>query len=145
METIKIKYHTDIKELQLIDGKSDWIDLRSAENIDLKHGEFAMISLGVSMKLPEGYEAHVAPRSSTYLRYGIIMTNSIGIIDNSYSGDNDIWMFPALCLWKDGCQIHKGDRIAQFRIVKKQPEILFETVQTLDGVDRGGFGSTGVK
>lgn len=143
METIKIKYHTDMEQLRLIDGKSDWIDLRSAENVDLRYGEFTMISLGVSMKLPEGYEAHIAPRSSTFLRYGIIMTNSMGIIDNSYSGTNDIWMFPALCLWKGGCHIRKGDRIAQFRIVKKQPEIEFEEVQTLDDVDRGGFGSTG--
>ena len=145
MEQIKIKYHTDMEKLRLIDGKSDWIDLRSAENIDLKYGEFALISLGVSMKLPEGYEAHVAPRSSTFKNYGIIMTNSMGIIDNSYSGTNDIWMFPALCLWKGGCHIKKGDRIAQFRIVKKQPEIEFIEVQTLDAVDRGGLGSTGVK
>lgn len=140
---IPIKYHTDIDELRFIDGKSDWIDLRAAEDMDLEYGQFELISLGISMKLPEGYEAHVLPRSSTYSKYGIIMTNSMGIIDNSYSGTNDIWMFPALCMWKGGSHIKKNERIAQFRIVKKQPDIGFEEVLFLDEVDRKGFGSTG--
>lgn len=142
---IPIKYHADIDELKFIDGKSDWIDLRAAENMTLEFGQFALISLGVSMKLPEGYEAHVLPRSSTFKHFGIIMTNSMGVIDNSYSGTNDIWMFPALCLWKDGSRIKKNERIAQFRIVKKQPDIVFDEVLFLDETDRGGIGSTGVK
>lgn len=119
----------------------DWIDLRAAEDVDMKKGEYRKISLGVSMKLPEGYEAHVSSRSSTFQKWGIMLTNGIGIIDNSYSGDNDIWMYPAIAI-KD-THINKGDRIAQFRIVKKQPEIEFISVDHLEGPDRGGFGSTG--
>lgn len=119
----------------------DWIDLRAAEDVDMKKGEYKKISLGVSMKLPEGYEAHVSSRSSTFQKWGIMLTNGIGIIDNSYSGDNDIWMYPAIAI-KD-THISKGDRIAQFRIVKKQPEIEFISVDHLEGPDRGGFGSTG--
>lgn len=153
METIKIKYHADIEKIKKIEV-GDWIDLRAAEDVFIGYGEFKTISLGVSMKLPEGYEAHVAPRSSTFKNFGIIMTNSIGIIDNSYCGDDDIWGFPAYCLepkqgdpfeaeeW--GTQIKKGERICQFRIVKKQPSVTFEEVETLGGVNRGGFGSTGV-
>ena len=139
---IPIKYHADIDPIKKIDN-GDWIDLRAAENMDLQWGEFALISLGISMKLPEGYEAHVLPRSSTFGKYGIVMTNSMGIIDNSYSGTNDIWMFPALCLWKGGSHIKKNERIAQFRIVKKQPEVELEEVLFLDETDRGGIGSTG--
>ena len=119
----------------------DWIDLRAAEDVDMKKGEYKKISLGISMKLPEGYEAHVSSRSSTFQKWGIMLTNGIGIIDNSYSGDNDIWMYPAIAI-KD-THISKGDRIAQFRIVKKQPEIEFISVDHLEGPDRGGFGSTG--
>ena len=119
----------------------DWIDLRAAEDVDMKKGEYKKISLGVSMKLPEGYEAHVSSRSSTFQKWGIMLTNGIGIIDNSYSGDNDIWMYPAIAI-KD-THISKGDRIAQFRIAKKQPEIEFISVDHLEGPDRGGFGSTG--
>ena len=152
METIKIKYHADIEPIEKI-AFGDWIDLRAAEDVFIPVGTSALVSLGVSMKLPEGYEAHVAPRSSTYKTFGVIMTNSIGIIDNSYSGTNDIWKFPAFCLSvRDklnddiyGTVIHKGDRICQFRIVKKQPEIKFEVVEELDKTDRGGLGSTGVK
>jgi dUTP pyrophosphatase len=142
MEQIKIKYHADIEKLKKIE-QGDWIDLRSAEDVHLKFGEFALISLGVSMKLPEGYEAHIAPRSSTFKNFGIIQTNSVGVVDNSYSGNNDIWMFPALCMWEGGSHIKKGDRICQFRIMKKQPEIQFVEVDKLDDVDRGGYGSTG--
>lgn len=141
MEEIKIKYHADIQHLEKIE-QGDWIDLRSAEDVELHHGEFKLISLGVSMQLPANYEAHVLPRSSTFKRYGIIMTNSVGIIDNSYCGDDDIWKFPAYCLGEK-CEIKKGDRIAQFRIVKKQPEIKFEEVEHLNNENRGGFGSTG--
>ena len=141
METIKIKYHTNeidkIKEIAV----GDWIDLRAAETVLLHKGDFALISLGVSMKLPDGYEAHVVPRSSTFKKWGVLQTNSIGIIDNSYSGTNDIWRFPALAI-RDTV-INKNDRICQFRIVKRQPTVEFEEMDTLDAVDRGGFGSTG--
>lgn len=141
METIKIKYHTNeidkITEIAI----GDWIDLRAAETVAMNTGDFKLISLGVSMKLPEGYEAHVVPRSSTFKKWGILQTNSMGIIDNSYSGTNDIWRFPALAM-RDTV-INKNDRICQFRIEKRQPTVEFEEVDTLDSVDRGGFGSTG--
>ena len=141
-ETIKIKYHTDeIEKLRYIDGKSDWIDLRAAEDVELKAGEFKLISLGVSMELPKGYEAHVVPRSSTFKTWGILQTNSIGIIDESYCGDNDIWKMPVYAT-RD-TTIHKNDRICQFRIEKHQPTIKFEEVNTLGNEDRSGFGSSG--
>ena len=142
MEIIQIKYHSDeIEKLTYIDGKSDWIDLRAAENVSLKAGDFKLINLGVAMKLPEGYEAHVLPRSSTFKNWGILQANSQGVIDNSYSGTNDIWKFPALAT-RD-TEIHINDRICQFRIVKNQPKIQFEIKETLDANERGGFGSTG--
>lgn len=141
-KTIKIKYHSDkIEKLTYIEGKSDWIDLRAAEDVVMKQGDFKLISLGVSMKLPEGYEAHVLPRSSTFKTWGILQANSQGIIDNSYSGTNDIWRFPALAM-RD-TEIHVGDRICQFRIMKNQPQLQFEEVDLLEDTDRGGFGSTG--
>ena len=141
-ETIKIKYHTDeIEKLRYIDGKSDWIDLRAAEDVELKAGDFKLISLGVSMKLPKGYEAHIVPRSSTFKTCGIIQTNSMGVIDESYCGDNDVWKMPVYAT-RDAI-IHKNDRICQFRIMKHQPTIEFEEVEHLDGEERGGFGSTG--
>lgn len=141
METIKIKYFDDeIEKIEKID-KGDWIDLRSAETVELKYGEFKLIKLGIGMILPAGYEAHVVPRSSTFKNFGIIQTNHCGIIDESYCGDNDQWRFPAFAL-RDTV-IHKNDRICQFRIVKKQPEIEFRTVENLADTDRGGFGSTG--
>lgn len=150
MEQIKIKYHDhDIERLNKI-KIGDWIDLRAAETVFIPVGQARMVSLGIAMKLPEGYEAHVVPRSSTFKNFGVIQTNGIGIIDNSYSGTNDIWRFPVYCLeGKDigevGTTIHKNDRICQFRIVKKQPELEFDEVLFLDDTDRGGFGSTGVK
>ena len=144
MEKIKIKYHTDeIEKLRYIDGKSDWIDLRASEDVELKQGDFRLISLGISMELPKGYEAHVVPRSSTFKTWGIIQANSMGVIDESYCGDNDIWRMPAYAT-RDTI-IHKNDRICQFRIIDNQPKIEFEEVEHLEGVDRGGFGSTGVK
>lgn len=140
-ETIKIKYHSDeIERLGKFD-KGDWIDLRSAEDVELKKGESALISLGISVQLPEGYEMIIAPRSSTYKKYGIIQTNSIGVIDSSYNGDNDIIRMPVLA--DRDTRIKANDRICQFRIQKNQPEIVFEEVETLDNDDRGGFGSTG--
>lgn len=144
MPQIIIKYFSkEIDKLKLIEDKSDWIDLRAAKEIVIKKGEFQLIPLGVAMKLPEGYEAHVVPRSSTYKNFGIIQTNSMGVIDESYCGDNDQWFFPAFAL-RDTV-IHVNDRICQFRIMKKQPTIEFEEVETLDSKDRGGFGSTGIQ
>lgn len=142
MEKIRIKYFSkDIEKLRFIDGKSDWVDLRSAIDVELKKYEFKLIPLGVGMQLPEGYEAHMVPRSSTYKNFGIIQTNSMGVIDESYCGDNDQWYFPAYAL-RD-TKISVNDRIAQFRIEKKQPNLVFEEVETLGNPDRGGIGSTG--
>ena len=138
--TVKIKYHSDILPIEALPN-GDWIDLRSAEDVEMKAGESRIISLGVSMKLPEGYEAHVVPRSSTCKKWGIIQANHMGVIDNSYCGNNDIWKFPAIAI-RDTV-IYKNDRICQFRIEKKQPKFSFETVDYLDNPDRGGFGSTG--
>ena len=138
--TIYIKYHNDILPIDAFEN-GDWIDLRAAEDIEMKAGDFRLISLGVSMQLPEGYEAHIVPRSSTYKHWGIIQANHMGVIDNSYCGDNDVWKFPAIAI-RD-TQIYKNDRICQFRIVRKQPEFEFEEVDYLENNDRGGFGSTG--
>ena len=142
MLSIKIKYFADIEKIKPIE-KGDWIDLRAAETAELKKGEFKLIPLGIGMELPEGYEAHVVPRSSTYKNFKIIETNSMGIIDNSYCGDNDQWFFPAYAL--EDTIINKNDRICQFRIVEKQPKINFEEVNELKNPDRGGHGSTGVQ
>ncbi|WP_455714529.1 dUTP diphosphatase [Anaerosporobacter sp.] len=142
METIKIQYLDDsIKRLEYIDGKSDWIDLRAAEDVELKEGEFRLIPLGVAMQLPEGYEAHIIPRSSTYKNFGIIQSNHMGLVDESYCGPNDWWYMPAIAL-RD-TKISKNDRICQFRIEKHQPKLVFDEVSTLTGEDRGGIGSTG--
>lgn len=142
MQTIKIKYFTDkIDKLTYIDGKSDWIDLRAAEDVVLKQGEFKLIPLGVAMELPKGYEAHVVPRSSTFKNFGIIQTNHQGVIDGSYCGDNDQWFMPVYAV-RDTA-IHVNDRICQFRIVENQPKIQFEEVISLKNADRGGHGSTG--
>ena len=141
METIKIKYFdNEIYKVEKI-SKGDLIDLRSAETIELKKGQFHLIPLGVGMKLPDGYKANLYPRSSTYKNFGIIMANSVGQVDSSYCGDSDQWMFAAIAL-KDTI-IHKNDRICQFEIQKIQPEIVFEEVECLDEVSRGGIGSTG--
>lgn len=141
-KTIKIKYFTDkIEKLTYIDGKSDWIDLRAAEEVTLKKGEFKLIPLGVAMELPKGYEAHVVPRSSTFKNFGIIQTNHQGVIDCSYCGDNDQWFMPVYAV-RD-TQIHINDRICQFRIMENQPKLSFDEVKSLDNADRGGHGSTG--
>lgn len=137
---IYIKYFSDVEKLTKL-SVGDWIDLRAAEDVDMEAGEFRLIPLGVGMKLPEGYEAHVAPRSSTFKNFGIIATNSIGIIDNSYCGEEDQWKLPAYALRE--AHIKKNDRICQFRIVQRQPKLEFEQVEHLDAVSRGGFGSTG--
>ena len=142
---IKVKYFKNregltVEPLKKID-KGDWIDVRTNETIALRKGDFVLIPLGIGMKLPEGYEAHLVPRSSTFKNWGIIQTNSIGVIDNSYSGDNDQWMMPVYAT-RDAV-ISRNERVAQFRIVEKQPMIGFDIVEHLDNTDRGGFGSTG--
>ena len=143
MLKIKIVYHNpNLKRLESI-RQGDWIDLRAAETVEMKAGEYRLIPLGVSMKLPQGYEAHVAPRSSTFKKWGILMTNSVGVIDESYCGDNDLWYFSAVAL-RD-TRIEKNDRICQFRIMKKMPDVELETVDFLTDSDRGGIGSTGEK
>lgn len=161
MEQIKIKYHVkDIPKLKKID-KGDWIDMYAAEDVIIFEGDWKLISLGVSIKLPEGYEAHVVPRSSTFKTWGILQTNSMGIIDEAYCGENDIWKLPVYCLKGKSVytekennvltigerytEIKKGDKICQFRIMKKQPKIEFEEVEVMEDSDRGGFGSTGTK
>ena len=140
MKTIKIKYFTDIDKVEKI-SKGDLIDLRAAEDIEMKAGEFKLIPLGVAMQLPKGYKANVYPRSSTYKNFSIIMANSVGQVDVSYCGDNGQWYFPAIAL-KDTV-IHKNDRICQFEIQKVQPDIEFIEVVSLNNEDRGGIGSTG--
>ena len=138
---IKVKYLVpDLDEIEPI-SQGDWIDLRCAEDTHLKRGEFRYIPLGVCVELPQYYEALVAPRSSLFKHYGIIMTNSIGVIDNSYCGDNDQWFVPVIAM-RD-THIGFNDRICQFRIMENQPAIVFDECEHLDGADRGGFGSTG--
>lgn len=142
-KTITIQYLNDeVKRLKKID-KGDWIDLYAAHDYTIKKGQYTLIHLGVAMKLPDGYEAHLAPRSSTYSKFGLIQANSMGIIDNSYSGPSDWWYFPVIALEKD-CVIKKNDKICQFRIMEKQPTIKFVEGKMVD-INRGGFGSTGTK
>ena len=138
---IPIKYFAEgLEPIEEKDG-GDWIDLRAAEDVEMKAGEFRLIHLGIGMILPKGYEAHMVPRSSTFKNFGIIQTNHQAVIDNSYCGDNDEWLYPAYAL-RDTI-IKKNDRICQFRIVEKQPRVEFQKVQHLNEKDRGGFGSTG--
>ena len=146
MEQIKVKYFknqdgfrvTPLKKIE----KGDWIDVRAYETISLKKGDFRLIPLGFAMELPQGYEAHLAPRSSTFKKWGIIQVNSVGVVDESYKGDNDMWMMPIYAT-RDAV-IARNERVAQFRIVEKQPMVGFDTVEHLDDINRGGFGSTGV-
>ena len=139
-ETISIKYFVPMPKIQKI-TKGDWIDLRAGERVELKKGDYYLIRLGVGMILPNGYEALVLPRSSTPSKFGIVCANSMGVIDNSYSGDADEWKFPALAI-RDTV-IEKGDRIAQFRIIKNQPSLKLDVVKHLNEISRGGIGSTG--
>lgn len=143
---IKVKYL--VPDLDSIEQKEgcDWIDLRCAETITINKGDYAMVRLGVAMKLPKGYEAYLVPRSSTYRKYGVIQTNGVGIIDESYCGDDDEWLMPVYAL--RNTQIRKGERICQFRIMKKMPTLSIIALtpdETLGSPNRGGFGSTGVK
>lgn len=138
---ILVKYHdANLPRIERF-PVGDWIDLRAAERVDLSPMEYRKISLGISMKLPEGYEAHVVPRSSTFEKWGVLLVNSTGIIDNSYSGEHDIWQFPALAM--RSTTIFKGDRICQFRIMKKMEDVKITEVEHMVDPDRGGFGSTG--
>lgn len=144
MINIKVKFRNKIcQEFEYIDGKSDWIDLRAAQTVRFKPLEFKLIDLGFAMQLPSGYEAYVVPRSSTYKNFGIIQANSVGIIDNSYCGNDDYWMFPAIAL--KPTVVNEGDRICQFRISRKMDKVSFEKVNFLSNINRGGFGSTGIK
>lgn len=140
---IDVLYHnSDLIPINFLEN-GDWIDLRAAKEYKLFSGDFVLIDLGISVKLPEGYEAHIVPRSSTFKNWGIIQTNGIGIIDNSYCGENDIWMMPVLAT--RGSDIHVNDRVCQFRIVKKMPNnIIINKVEHLNTENRGGFGSTGI-
>ena len=151
MKKIEFVLHSDIEPPKMIE-KGNWVDLRAAESVWIPLNTYKLISLGISMRLPEGYEAQIVPRSSTFKKWGIIQTNHTGVIDNSYSGTNDVWRFPAYCLegreFKNnsyGTMINKGDRICQFRLVKAQEPIEFVRVDALDDEDRGGFGSTGTR
>lgn len=138
---IKIKYFdNEANKIEKIE-KGDWIDLHCAEDTILKAGDFKILPLGIAMQLPHGYEAHVAPRSSTFKKWGILQTNSVGVIDESYCGNDDQWGMPVYAT-RD-VTINKGDRICQFRIIEKQPSIDFEVVFNLNNANRGGFGSTG--
>ena len=128
---IRIKYFDNAKNLETID-KGNWCDLYANKDIFIPEGKRAMIPLGVAMELPEGYGAHLAPRSSTFKTWGIIQTNHVGVIDNSFCGDNDQWYMPVYCLepknfidGKYGTLIKKGDKIAQFRIMEIQPKLEF--------------------
>mgnify|MGYP002521564104 CR=1 FL=1 len=141
MVKLRVKYHADIDEIKAA-HEGEWIDLRCAENTEMRFCEYRNISLGVSIELPKGYEAIIIPRSSTFKKYGILLANSTGLIDNAYCGDNDIWQFPAVCL-RNTTFIPKNERICQFRIQKIQPDLEIETVSVLGNADRGGLGSTG--
>ena len=137
---IKVKYLRGVQKIERF-NTGDWIDLRAAEDIRLKAGEDKAIPLGVAIELPAGYEALIAPRSSTFKKYGILLANSIGIIDESYKGDNDEWHFIAYAT-RDTA-IAKNERICQFRIIEHQPMIQLKEVEHLGNANRGGIGSTG--
>lgn len=144
MVPIKIRYISkEIEKLRYIDGKSDWIDLRCAEDVDLKAGESRLIRLGICVELPEGYEAHIVPRSSTFRNFGIIQTNHMGVVDHSYCGDEDEWKYPVLAMRDTHLSVN--DRICQFRIMENQPVLFFEEVEHLTKKSRGGFGTSGVQ
>jgi dUTP pyrophosphatase len=140
--TIKIKYRNrDTKRIDMLPN-GDWIDLAIDQDVSMMEGDFRLVHLGVAMQLPVGYEAHIIPRSSTYAKYGIIQANSFGLIDNSYRGDDDWWMFPAIAMMETF--IERGSRICQFRIVEKQPPLIFREYENFETSSRGGFGSTGI-
>jgi probable deoxyuridine 5'-triphosphate nucleotidohydrolase yncF len=139
---LKVKFENEVcQDFEFVGEKSDWIDLKTAQDYELKQFEHKLINLGFALQLPDGYEAHIVPRSSTFKNFGILQTNSMGIIDNSYCGDEDYWKLPVIAM-RDTV-IKKGDRICQFRIIEKMSNIEVEIVNTLGNENRGGFGSTG--
>ena len=148
---IKIKLFDEICLPVKAEG-GDWYDLFASKDVFVPSSivKPILIPRGIAVELPEGYEAHIVPRSSTFKTWGIIQTNHMGVIDESYNGDNDQWRFPAYCLCPKTCMdgvlgsfIHRGDKICQFRIMEHQPEFNFVKVDSLGNADRGGFGSTG--
>ena len=142
---IRIKYLEGAKRMEKI-AKGNWIDVYAYEDVFVPVNERKMINLGFALELPNGYEGHLAPRSSTFKTWGIIQTNSVGVVDDTYIGDGDIWHMPVYCLTaKDegGTWIRKGDKIGQFRIMETMPKIEFEEVDSFGNSNRGGFGSTG--
>lgn len=140
---IKIKYHdTELERCKVIE-QGNWIDLRAAETVYMKKGEFKIINLGISIKIRSDYEAYIVPRSSTYKRYGVIQANGIGIIDSSYCGNNDILGFPCIAL-RDTV-IKKNDRICQMRVQKAMGNVQLYETEIMTDENRGGFGSTGVR
>ena len=146
---IRIKYFEEARKLEKI-SKGNWIDVYANKDVFLPVNERGMIPLGFALELPQGWEGHLAPRSSTFKTWGIIQTNSVGVVDDTYIGDNDQWHMPVYCLQgkdneKNGTWIRKGDKIGQFRIMEVMPEIELEEVDNFGNSDRGGFGTTGVK
>jgi dUTP pyrophosphatase len=151
---IKVKYHyDDSPRLQMTD-KGDWVDLYTAEDVIITNPvEFQLVNLGVSIELPEGYEANIVPRSSTYKNWNVLQSNHFGVVDESYKGDGDVWKFPLLFVltnqsiideMNDQLVIPKHTRLCQFRINKKQPKLNFIEVEHLGNEDREGFGSSGL-
>ena len=142
---MEIKYFEGATKLKKI-SKGNWIDVYASKDVFVPLNDRAMIPLGFALELPKGWEGHLAPRSSTFKTWGIIQTNSVGVVDDTYIGDNDQWHMPVYCLDsknEGGTWIKKGDKIGQFRIMEVMPEIEFEEVEVFNNSDRGGFGSTG--
>ncbi len=142
---LKIKYFKEAVKLKKI-SKGNWIDVYANKDLFVALNERAIIHLGFELELPKGWEGHLAPRSSTFKTWGIIQTNGVGVVDDTYIGDNDEWHMPVYCLQakdENGTWIKKGDKIGQFRIMEVMPEIEFEEVEFFNNIDRGGFGSTG--
>ena len=137
-QIVKIKYFD--KSLPELECHGDWIDLYNKEEITIKMAEHKLIDLNIAMQLPKGFEAHILPRSSTFKNYGLIVTNSMGMIDNGYCGDNDEWKLSVIGTKE--VTIPKGSRIAQFRIIPSQ-NVKLKTVGSLNRSNRGGFGSSG--
>lgn len=137
---IKVKYHNkDLIKIKY-DENGNFFDLRAAKRYEIKKGDFALIDLGVSIKLPEGYWGQVVPRSSLFKNHKVIQANSFGVIDTTYCGEDDHWMLPVLAF--DDTVIEFNERICQFRIVKDNPFTILE-VDNMEDASRGGFGTSG--
>lgn len=146
---IRIKYFDNAVKLKKI-AKGNWIDVYANKDVFVEEGSRAMVPLGFALELPEGWEGHLAPRSSTFKTWGVIQTNSVGVVDDTYIGDNDQWHMPVFCLQgkdiqddKKGTLIKIGDKIGQFRIMEVMPQIEFVEVDSFGNEDRGGFGTSG--